>query len=289
MNAFQNMLSKLSAHGSMLSMQKGGAKAMAMCPAHEDNKQSLSVGQNHKGDALLNCFAGCATADIMTALGLPMTALFSDGVAQTVEQQAEIYYDYKDEDGTLLNQVVRTVPKGFRQRRPSTDPTASGWIWNLEGVRRVMYKLPDIQGKRAVLLVEGEKDADNLWKHKLPATTTLGGSSAWKPEFAEQLADAGVKRLGILPDNDAPGRKYAETAAKDCHEAGIHVSWLQLAIPAVGFVGTVRGIGAGCFCHPRQFQKRNGGSLFVSCLRAEFPEAQKVFFRHQQFALKNAV
>jgi archaellum biogenesis ATPase FlaH len=226
MRAFHHILSSLSAHGSMLTMQKGGKSALAHCPGHEDNKQSLSIKEGDKG-ALIHCFAGCAPADILKPMGLTLADLFDDRQVQTEAQQSEIYYDYCDEDGNLLNQVVRTVPKGFRQRRPDGK---GGWHWNLEGVRRVMYRLPEL--KRATLLVEGEKDADNLWRLKLPATTTLGGSSAWKPEFAEQLVDAGVKRLGILPDNDAPGMKYAYAVAKDCHEAGIHVSIIQL--PGLG-------------------------------------------------------
>jgi putative DNA primase/helicase len=230
MNAFHNFLSKLSAHGYMVSMQKGGKSAMAMCPGHEDNKQSLSVGQNHKGDALLNCFAGCPTPDIVKLLGMSMPDLFADQAdmqPDTGQPKIVAIYPYVNEDGELQNEVVRTDPKGFRQRRPDGK---GGFIWNIDGVKRYMYRLPDL--KRATLLVEGEKDADALWKLKLPATTTLGGSSAWRPEFAEQLVDAGVKRLGVLPDNDAPGLKYAYAVAKDCQEAGISVSIIQL--PGLG-------------------------------------------------------
>ena len=49
-------------------------------------------------------------------------------------------YDYKDESGQLLYQVVRYEPKDFRQRRPDGQ---GGWIWNLQGVRRVLYRLQE--------------------------------------------------------------------------------------------------------------------------------------------------
>ena len=39
-------------------------------------------------------------------------------------------YDYTDEFGTLLFQVVRLAPKTFRQRRPDGN---GGWLWNLRG------------------------------------------------------------------------------------------------------------------------------------------------------------
>ena len=51
----------------------------------------------------------------------------------------ETAYDYRDETGALLFQVVRFEPKTFRQRRP--DPSASdGWSWKLDGVPRVLYQ-----------------------------------------------------------------------------------------------------------------------------------------------------
>ena len=46
-------------------------------------------------------------------------------------------YGYCDENGTLLFQVVRFEPKGFRQRRPDGY---GGWIWKLQDTRRVPYR-----------------------------------------------------------------------------------------------------------------------------------------------------
>ncbi len=50
-------------------------------------------------------------------------------------------YRYTDESGNLLFQVVRNEPKDFRQHRPNGN---GGWIWILEGVRRVLYRLPEV-------------------------------------------------------------------------------------------------------------------------------------------------
>ena len=71
-------------------------------------------------------------------------------------------YDYRDERGGCLYQVVRFEPKGFAQRRPDGN---GGWIWNLDGVRQVPYRLPELLAADPdewVLIVEGEKDADRL-------------------------------------------------------------------------------------------------------------------------------
>ena len=50
-------------------------------------------------------------------------------------------YDYPDENGKLLYQSVRFIPKSFRQRR---SDGSGGWIWDLKGVRRVPYRLPEL-------------------------------------------------------------------------------------------------------------------------------------------------
>jgi hypothetical protein len=49
---------------------------MAPCPAHEDGNPSLSVREGDDGRVLLNCFAGCAFDDMLTALGLEAKDLF---------------------------------------------------------------------------------------------------------------------------------------------------------------------------------------------------------------------
>jgi len=43
-------------------------------------------------------------------------------------------YDYRDENGVLLFQVVRYAPKTFRQRRPDGS---GGWSWRVKSIRHV--------------------------------------------------------------------------------------------------------------------------------------------------------
>lgn len=47
-------------------------------PLHKrgDRNMSLSIGETAEGAALVHCFAGCETADILRALGLEMSDLF---------------------------------------------------------------------------------------------------------------------------------------------------------------------------------------------------------------------
>ncbi|MEM3146949.1 MAG: DUF3631 domain-containing protein, partial [Archaeoglobaceae archaeon] len=50
---------------------------LALCPAHDDHEPSLSITEGEKG-ILLNCFAGCSTRDICSALQISERDLFTD-------------------------------------------------------------------------------------------------------------------------------------------------------------------------------------------------------------------
>ncbi len=126
----------------------------------------------------------------------------------------ESSYDYRDESGELLFQVVRLTPKGFRQRRPDGK---GGWIQNLNGTRRVLYRLPELlkaSMQDYVFVVEGEKDCDRLWAEGIAATTSPMGAGNWRDDYAMSLKG---RLVAIIPDNDAPGRKYAEKVATSLH------------------------------------------------------------------------
>ena len=135
-------------------------------------------------------------------------------------------YDYSDESGDLLFQVVRYEPKAFKQRRPDGR---GDWVWNLNGVGRVPYRLPDlieaIGNERPVLIVEGEKDVEALRAIGITATCNAGGASKWRDEYAAHFAGADVV---VIPDNDEPGRKHAECVVTSLHKTAAHVRLLEL-------------------------------------------------------------
>jgi hypothetical protein len=114
-------------------------------------------------------------------------------------------YDYTDEHGELLFQVVRFHPKTFRQRRPDGS---GNWTWNLKGVRRVLYRLPQMieaaTKGQAIFVCEGEKAVDALVNIGVTATCSPGGAGKWRADYARVLAGAHVL---VLADNDEPGRK----------------------------------------------------------------------------------
>jgi hypothetical protein len=175
----------------------------ALCPAHADKNPSLSIRQAD-GKTLIHCHAGCSTEAVLTALGMEVRDLFED---ERGERQIVAEYDYRDEKGELLFQVVRYQPKDFCQRRPDGR---GGWIWKLNGTRRVLYRLADVIAAPAVIICEGEKDCEAARALGLVATCNPHGAGKWKLEYAEPLKG---KRVCVIADADELGRKHARDIA----------------------------------------------------------------------------
>ena len=185
---------------------------LVQCPSHKDRTPSLHISQADDR-ILLKCHAGCDTEAICQALGIELSDLFLESTKQASPGAKKIIatYDYKDEQGHLLFQVVRYEPKSFAQRHKNST---GEWVWNLDGVRRILYHLPEISERLGaedmVYIVEGEKDCDKLWEWGQVATTSPGGANNWKPEYAELLRG---RKVVIIPDKDAAGYAYARNVA----------------------------------------------------------------------------
>ncbi len=118
-------------------------------------------------------------------------------------------YVYVNESGAPLHHTIRmehpeTGDKQFVQR------SALDGRWSLNHIRTVLYNLPSIIDSSWVVIVEGEKDADNLISLGIPATTNAMGAQKWKQEYSESLRG---KDVIILPDNDSPGQNHANLVA----------------------------------------------------------------------------
>lgn len=249
--SFETVLTKLTVE------RRDGNKAQCKCPAHDDSQASLSVTEKPDGTVLLHCHAGCDKGDILRAADLTFSDLYpapngspsnkypewlkdkpteTNGHPKAVSEKRAIkeVYPYTDEHGKELFQCVRMEPKDFRQRRKENGH----WVYNLDGVRRVLYGLPMIiqavQSGRPVFVVEGEKDVQNLEAKGIDATTNPMGAGKWRPEYSEFLKGAEVV---ILPDNDEPGRKHAKQVAESLHGAAKSVKVLELpGLPEKGDV-----------------------------------------------------
>lgn len=187
-----------------LEARRSGSCWMAKCPAHDDKNPSLSI-REVDGKVLLHCHAGCRQRDVIAAL--KSRGLWPE---RPVNQRRAIAatYDYDDEAGHVLYQVVRTQPKGFFQRRSDGH---GGWIYK-KSKRQVLYHLREVIEAPIVFVVEGEKDVETLRSQGFVATTNAGGAEApWLPEFTVAL---GGREVILIPDNDRPGRERAARIAR---------------------------------------------------------------------------
>ena len=56
--------------------KRAGNGWSARCPAHKDQKASLSISEGDDGRALVNCHAGCSVNAVVAAIGLTLRDLF---------------------------------------------------------------------------------------------------------------------------------------------------------------------------------------------------------------------
>lgn len=206
----------------------------ARCPAHEDTTPSLGVSIGRNGALLLNCRAGCTFSSICHALGLTPADLRAPTAVPKEIPRITATYDYRDTTGAVRFQAVRFTPKDFRQRRPDGS---GGWVWKMDGVIKIPYRLNELLDKPTVYIAEGEKDCDALWALGLPATTNLGGAGKWRDGETQALKNIGVKRVIVLPDCDGPGRKHADDIARQMKANGIACA--IVALPGLSAHGDV--------------------------------------------------
>jgi RecA-family ATPase len=126
-------------------------------------------------------------------------------------------YPYVDEAGEYLFEVVRFEPKDFRQRKRGAN---GEYTWKVRGTKRVPYRLPElietISNENTILIVEGEKDVNNLWRLGMPATCNAGGAGKWREDLDQYFEGADVV---IVPDRD-PQKRHPKTGELMYHEDG---------------------------------------------------------------------
>lgn len=235
--------------------QDNGDTCKAKCPCHDDKQASLSISYDDKDHkTLIYCHAGCDTRNILNTVGLKITDLFdrdkiaTDGAKKNNNIAA--VYKYTDEAGNLVFEKIRFVPKNFSQRRHINGATVWGldagtyyetfegsnnWskrkkkgvdCKDFEGVEPVLYNLPEVIKADTVYMVEGEKDADNLIKLGLTATTNFDGASKsgkkqkWREAYNKYFEG---KSVILIPDNDDAGIAHMEFIAQSLKKYNDHL------------------------------------------------------------------
>lgn len=228
-----------------LELKKRGSNLVCCCPFHKESTPSFTVSPG-KGFVCFGCgakgtvidfvmrFKGMTVGEAMSfltradrknnetpsrATTIAPEAKPSAGApaADAKNQTLTATYSYADESGKEVYQALRYqspnpekpcgYEKTFRQRRKDGE----NWVWNMNGVRRVLYRLPRVIKAQHVWIVEGEKDADNLESLGYTATCNVGGAGKWLPEYAPFFKNKDVVLCG---DNDPAGRAHVEMVRK---------------------------------------------------------------------------
>ena len=248
-------------------VELNGNEGRARCPAHQDDKPSLSLGVGDKGALLVYCHAGCTAEDVYRAAGFTSTSCLHLPRRRNGKPRSKIVatYQYQNAEGRDVCQKVRWNPKGFAQRRRTQD--GKNWVWTLGNhlcrrnsngdwrklrdgetpsaqdrkfgtVKPGLYKLPEVLAadqSEPVLIVEGEKDVDKLWPGGFVATCNFDGASdgksKWKKGYSEQLRG---RDIVIIPDNDPAGISHAESIAEQSHGLARSIKILKLPVTNPG-------------------------------------------------------
>lgn len=221
---------------------------LASCPVLDhgqgngDKNPSLSV-RDEDGKLLLKCHGGCSQQDVWAAVRdmglLPETSEWVEPLAgigkrlnghhpptprlpvpttPTTPVQVELEQEwlYLDESGVtqFVKQRFRTSDakgKTYKLLRVLEDGTRQA---SMMGARIIPYRLADVLAadtqRKPVFICEGEKAADALASLGVFACTSHTGAGSWPAANSVWFKDMAVV---LVPDNDAPGYRYASLVA----------------------------------------------------------------------------
>lgn len=201
--------------------KRAGKEWNCLCPFHDDKTPSMFINEEKE---VYICYGACGKS------GKLYDPDYKKEGGKFVINKT---YNYRDKDGNMVFQTAKQfTPKDFRQRRPDGK---GGWIWNLDGIEPIPYNLPDIvSSDKNIVIVEGEKDADNLKALGFCATTTRGGANKkWSEELNKYFKN---RNVAIIMDNDdldsisgyRVGEKHAHEIAENLHEIAKTVTVISL-------------------------------------------------------------
>lgn len=210
----------------------------ACCPAHDDNRESLSVSVGNNGSIVLKCHAGCDNKDILSRMGLRFSDLYPDqNKPNGISYKPSMKRDAKNNaQGGMFdfNNVIAVY--AYRNATRKLRDGNKRFFWqHLEGdawkpkrgnAPHVLY----VAGKPqdTLFIVEGEKDCDtmaSLGFYAVSPENGAGGHGKWLSEYNQDVKDMSVR---IIPDNDDIGLAFAEQIANNIQTVAKDVKILEL-------------------------------------------------------------
>jgi hypothetical protein len=230
--------------------RKSGAERLFQCPNHDDANPSLSINATKDVFLCVPCGAKGTAWQLAAFLArldpsdkgaivawLQQHGLGNDsgnGARARRSPRGEIIavYPFTDEVGNVVYEEVRYSPKDFRQRRPDGR---GGYIWNLDGVQPVPFRLPQLLKSSDPWIVEGAKDVLSLEGLGFTATTNAGGAGKWPSSFSKFFSKE--QNVVVLRDNDPTGLKHALKVLASLHGYVASLKFVELPnVPAKGDV-----------------------------------------------------
>ncbi|WP_267351310.1 AAA family ATPase [Sphingomonas sp. GM_Shp_2] len=221
-----------------------GSQGAFPTPGHSSRDRGTTVRDaDNFDDVVFHCHNGeldwKTLKDECRKLGLLPQRGRPDAPAQWVKTGR---YEYTDADGVTVYQTVRIEKRGERKKFIAQQPNGQGgWINNLQGVERILYRLPDVlAGREAdeiVYLVEGERKADKLADWGLTGTAIAFGAQGWNKGARNYARDLAGRTVVILPDNDDTGRAFAQTVRQALENVGCTVA--IVALPGLSEKGDI--------------------------------------------------
>jgi hypothetical protein len=196
-------------HEAITAARTDGRQRDVRCPAHKDQRASLSVGLGEDRRILLHCKAGCPTTAVLDAAGLSWQDLHHRRNGSNHHPKIT-RYDIRDAGGQLV--AVHERHDGARGKR---------FVWRQPdgtiglGGRRTAdlplygaHCLRDVPADTPIVITEGEKATDALHRRGVAAVGTVTGASATP---ADDVLRPLVGRLAVLwPDADAAGKTHMQ-------------------------------------------------------------------------------
>jgi hypothetical protein len=228
--------------GRLNGVRRSGKGWTAKCPAHEDERNSLSV--HHRNEKwLLKCHAGCNLEAIIAALGLSSADLFdreevvdppkqprNRATAQSAGLTLEQYAAAKALPVTFLREcglsdVVLADRHAVRipylgpggeelaiRYRIALDGDRFRWKFRSKPCLYGLNRFGDARAAGYVVVVEGESDVHTLWHRGIPAVG-LPGATNWRDDRDCKCLD-GIDTIYIVIEPDSGGHAVRKWLAQ---------------------------------------------------------------------------
>ncbi|WP_187437042.1 DUF3631 domain-containing protein [Bradyrhizobium rifense] len=218
----------------LLGGEVSGNQVSAPGPGHSADDLSLSVllDANAPEGFVIHSFAdddAIACRDyVRDRLGLPpFEATKKKANGKWSPPLAE--FVYRNERGEPYLLVRKHLDGDGRKQFPQFHWNGTQWLKDKPVGPKIPYRLPELLAAptAVVYFCEGEKDADALANQACLVATTMseGASAKWARELTPYFKD---RRVVILPDADAPGRKHGQKVAKGLYDVAASIKIVDL-------------------------------------------------------------